>query len=85
MSKKKKVIIAVITALAALIAGVFVWQTYNRVSQAFKSIGAPSPASFKSPVEDLPQTNPFERVETNPLEKVKTNPFQDVYKNPFGE
>lgn len=84
MTKKKKIIIIVIIALFIMIAAIFAWQTYKRISRIFESVGAPG-ASFKSPVEDLPQTNPFEGVKINPFEKAETNPFKDVYKNPFAE
>ena len=38
----------------------------------------------QNPVEDIPQTNPFE-AETNPFGETQANPFEDVYKNPFGQ
>lgn len=84
MTKRNKIIITIIISLVILIAAIFAWQTYQRISGLFESSGVPA-TSFKGPVEDLPQTNPFEEVKTNPFEKAETNPFKDVYKNPFAE
>lgn len=84
MTKRNKIIIAIIISLAILIAAIFAWQTYKRVSSLFKFSEPPS-TSFKQPAETIPETNPFEQTETNPFEKVETNPFKDVYKNPFAE
>ena len=46
-------------------------QTSTKESEG---IGSDIQENVSKPVENLPQTNPFE---------TKTNPYDDVYKNPF--
>jgi len=89
MSGNKKILL-IIVILALAVGGVFYFlEKYPQITkpleeEAPKTFGAKIYQMIQSPIEKIPQTNPF-KVSINPFEELKINPFKDVYKNPFGE
>ena len=93
MNKNVLVIVIIIVVAVALAAGFYLRNKQPQepitpttpVVEVEKSEGLGSEISGQiqqNPVENIPQTNPFE-AETNPFGETQVNPFEDVYKNPF--
>lgn len=73
-----KIIAVFIVVLALAAAGAYYFG-YQRGYDAGKEVGiaaakTEAEATVTSPLEKIPETNPFEQV---------VNPFKDLYKNPF--
>ena len=47
------------------------------------TLGEQVSSRTETPVDSVPNVNPYKTAETNPFEKA--NPLKDVYKNPFGD
>jgi len=73
-NKTMEIIFAVVVILVVIIGGYYLYKTYS----------APQEENIQEQIAEQTDINPIENLpETNPFE-AETNPFSGGYKNPFG-
>ena len=89
------IVVVIVVVIALIIGGFFVFRnmgddvtpesethTEDIVQDTAETVGEQISEALDNPVEDVPDTNPFEDT-VNPIEQAETNPFDSGYTNPF--